>query len=82
MLVQMLLLLLLLLGACFPPRGRTDLRRLCLAQMMSRPEKPAGAPVSGTWKSVIPMEHYNVSYGKSSVDAEMPKGKRIIPRLV
>ena len=52
------------------------------AKMMAKAENP-GPPKepSGTFKSVIPFDHYNVSRGKAAVDVEMPKGKRIIPKL-
>jgi hypothetical protein len=52
----------------------------CFAKMMK--EKPGPPkPATGTFKSVIPFDHYNVSRGKAVADAEFPSGKRIIPRL-
>ena len=50
------------------------------AKMMAKKDAAAHGPpkeVSGTWKSVIPMDHYNVAKDRASVDAEVPKGKRM-----
>ncbi len=49
------------------------------ARMMSK--VPPTGEVSGTFKSVIPFDHYNVAMGKAAVDVEFPKGKRIRPKL-
>jgi hypothetical protein len=56
------------------------------AKMMAKADVAAstgGAPkeANGTFKSVIPFDHYNVDRGKAVVDVEMPKGKRIIPHI-
>lgn len=54
------------------------------AKMMAKKDLAASGPpqeVSQTWKSVIPMDHYNVARGRAAVDVEMPKGKRMVPQL-
>jgi hypothetical protein len=55
------------------------------AKMMAKAEASSSSntpkKVTGTFKSVIPFDHYNVRSGKAAVDEEMPKGKRIIPHI-
>jgi hypothetical protein len=51
----------------------------CFAKMMAPKAHPR--EVSSTFKSLVPMDHYNVSIGKVATDSEFPMGKRMRPKL-
>jgi hypothetical protein len=50
------------------------------AKMMAR-GPPLSTEVSGTWKSEVTFNHFDMARGKAAIDAEFPKGKRIRPQL-
>jgi len=53
----------------------------CFAKMMAKKDSGPPKPVTGTFKSVIPFDHYNISRGGAAVNAEFPRGKRMVPKV-
>jgi hypothetical protein len=53
-------------------------------KMMSREHAASSSspkPVSGTFKSMVKFDHYNIEKGRQVLESEFPKGKRMNPIL-